>query len=137
MARRSGYNNGELLLARQPHDLNEAKSWLRWFSQHHYTVSIGLMQVNAEMAPQLHVRSEQLLDPCANLRLGAAILISAYTQLAKELGEGYSALDAALSFYNTGDPSAGLRNGYVANVYVHAPSKDAHSLPAHRDDRVR
>ena len=53
--------------------------------------------------------------------IGAAILISAYTALAREMGEGFSALDATLSFYDTGNVTAGLRNGYVANVYAHAP----------------
>jgi type IV secretion system protein VirB1 len=81
------------------------------------------MQVNAEMARQLHVRPEQLFEPCTNLRVGAAILISAYTELAREMGEGFLALDTALSLYNTGDPNAGFRNGYVASVYAHAPPR--------------
>ena len=119
-ARRAGYSDGQLVLKKQPKDQNEAASWLRWLSLHHYTVSIGLMQVNAEMAPKLHVKPEQLLEPCTNLRVGAAILISMYTGLAREIGEGFSALDAALSLYNTGDPTAGYRSGYVEAVYAHA-----------------
>jgi hypothetical protein len=55
------------------------------------------------------------------LRVGASILIAAYSDVAREIGEGYAALDAALSLYNTGTPTAGLRNGYVAEVYAHAP----------------
>jgi type IV secretion system protein VirB1 len=119
-ARRAGYGNGELALERQPKDRSQAKFWLRWLAVHHYTVSIGLMQVNAEMAPRFHLQSEQLLEPCTNIRVGAAILISAYTKLAYEIGEGFEALDAALSLYNAGDATAGFRNGYVANVYAHA-----------------
>ena len=79
------------------------------------------MQVNAEMAPRFHVQPEQLFEPCMNMRIGAAILISAYTALAREMGDGFSALDATLSVYNTGNATAGFRNGYVANVYAHAP----------------
>jgi type IV secretion system protein VirB1 len=119
-ARHLVHGDGELFLAKQPKDRQEAKSWLRWLKLHRYGVSIGLMQVNAEMAPQLHLQSEQLLEPCTNLRVGTAILISVYTALAHELGEGFTALDVALSFYNTGDSTAGFRNGYVANVYAHA-----------------
>jgi type IV secretion system protein VirB1 len=119
-ARRAGYADGEVTLSKQPKDRTQAKSWLHWLAVHHYTVSIGVMQVNAEMAPRFHLQSEQLLEPCTNLRVGAAILISAYTQLAYEIGEGFEALDAALSFYNAGDATGGLRNGYVANVYAHA-----------------
>ena len=112
-----------LFLAKQPRDQKQALSWRRRFSLHRYTVSIGLMQVNADMAPQLQVRQEQLLEPCTNVRVGATILTAVYTQLAREMGEGFSALDVALSFYNTGDSSAGLRNGYVASVYAHAPRR--------------
>jgi type IV secretion system protein VirB1 len=122
-ARRAGYTDGQLTLRRQPKDSSEAESWLHWFTLHHYTVSIGLMQVNAEMAPQFNVKPEQLLEPCTNLRVAARILISLYTDLARELGEGFSALDAALSIYNSGDSITGFRNGYVANVYAHAPRR--------------
>ncbi len=119
-ARRAGYGNGQLVLTKQPKDREEAKYWLHWFLLRHHTVSIGLMQVNSEMAPQFHVKPEQLLEPCTNLRVGAAILISLYTDLAREMGEGFPALDAALSFYNSGNPITGFRNGYVENVYAHA-----------------
>lgn len=122
-ARRAGYSDGQLVLARQPKDRKEAMYWLHWFVSHRYTVSIGLMQVNTEIAPLFHVKPEQLLEPCMNLRIGADILISAYTDLARQMGEGFSALDAALSFYNTGDSRSGFRNGYVANVYAHAPRR--------------
>jgi type IV secretion system protein VirB1 len=124
-ARRTGHADGELVLTKQPKDRTEANSWLHWFKLHHYTVSIGLMQVNAEMAPQFHVKPDQLLEPCTNLRIGAAILISLYTDLARGIGEGFSALDAALSLYNTGDPTAGFRNGYVAAVYAHVPRRSS------------
>jgi type IV secretion system protein VirB1 len=120
-ARRVAYRDGELVLTKQPKDRREAMSWLHWFAFHQYSVSIGLMQVNAETAARLRVNADQLLEPCTNLRIGATILISAYSKIAREIGEGFSALDAALSSYNTGNPTAGFRNGYVANVYAHAP----------------
>jgi type IV secretion system protein VirB1 len=78
------------------------------------------MQVNVETAARFRVKAEQLLEPCTNLRIGATILISSYSKVASEIGEGFTALDAALSIYNTGDSTAGFRNGYVANVYAHA-----------------
>jgi type IV secretion system protein VirB1 len=119
-ARRAGQADAELVLERQPKDAKEAKAWLGWFARHRYTVSIGLMQVNAETAPGFRIKPEQLLEPCTNLRVGAAILISAYTKFAYEIGEGFEALDAALSLYNAGDSTTGFRNGYVATVYAHA-----------------
>ncbi len=81
------------------------------------------MQVNAEMALQFHVKPDQLLEPCTNLRIGSAILISVHTDLAREIGEGFSALDAALSCYNSGNPITGSRNGYVKSIYAHAPRR--------------
>ena len=120
-ARRAGYVGGELVLTKQPKDRTQAKFWLRWFAVHQYTVSIGLMQVNAETASRLGVKPEQLLEPCTNLKVATSILIAAYSTVAREIGEGFTALDAALSIYNTGDPTTGFRNGYVANVYAHKP----------------
>lgn len=61
-----------------------------------------------------------LNDVRLNLRVAAAVLIRFYTQSAREMGEGFSALDVALSLYNTGDPGTGFQNGYVANVYAHS-----------------
>jgi type IV secretion system protein VirB1 len=119
-ARLAGHPDGELILEKQPKNLQEAKSWLHWLSAHRYAVSVGLMQVNVETARQFHVKPDQLLDSCTNLRIATAILIRLYTESAREMGEGFSALDVALSLYNTGDPDAGFQNGYVANVYAHA-----------------
>jgi type IV secretion system protein VirB1 len=124
-ALRAGYSDGQLVLAKQPKDRNEAVYWLHWFESHRYTVSVGLMQVNSEMAPRFHLKPEQLLEPCTNLHVGAAILISAYTDMAHLVGEGFSALDAALSLYNTGNATAGFHNGYVATVYAHAPRRSS------------
>ena len=118
-AARVAGEDGELILAKQPKNLKEAKSWLHWLSVHRYTVSVGLMQVNVETARQFHLKPDQLLDSCTNLRVATAILIRLYTESAREMGEGFSALDVALSLYNTGDPSTGFQNGYVANVYAH------------------
>jgi type IV secretion system protein VirB1 len=124
-AKDAGYRDAEIILSRQPQNKMEAARWIRWLAAHHLTVSIGLMQVNVEMASRFSVSGEQLLDPCTNLRVGAAILIAAYSDLARDMGEGFAALDAALSFYNTGNSIAGFRNGYVANVYAHAPRRSA------------
>ncbi len=120
-ARRAGYSDGQLVLTRQPKDRKEATYWLHWFLLRRFTVSIGLMQVNSEMAPRFHLKPDQLLDPCTNVQVAAAILISVYTDMAYQMGEGFSALDAALSFYNSGNSSIGFRNGYVATVYAPAP----------------
>lgn len=122
-ARRAGYRDGEIILARQPRNRMQAARWVHWLEGHHFTVSVGLMQVNLETSLPLRVGVEQLLDPCTNLRLGASILVTAYSEVARQIGEGFDALDVALSIYNSGSPTGGFRNGYVEDVYLNAPKR--------------
>lgn len=134
-ANRAGYTDGELVLSKQPRSRMEATRWLRWLALHHFSVSIGLMQVNAETAARFGVSPETLLEPCTNLTVGARILVAAYSERAREMGEGFAALDAALSLYNTGSPTAGLRNGYVADIYAHAADANDRPIPEPRARR--
>ena len=82
-----------------------------------YSVDIGLMQVNSRNLAALGMTVERVLDPCTNVRSGAAILAADYAEAARRYGEGQAALQAALSAYNTGDFSRGFGNGYVARYY--------------------
>lgn len=84
---------------------------------HGFSVDLGLMQVNSRNLPALGYTIEQVLDPCTNLAAGGRILAADYADAARRMGEGQPALRAALSAYNTGDFSAGIRNGYVARYY--------------------
>ena len=122
LARRQGWNRATITLERQPTSLEEAIAWTKWLLGQGITVSIGLLQVNSEHAAHLHLTAEQLFDPCTNLRSGAALLSATYTTTARIQGEGFAALDSALSYYNTGSPTAGLANGYVQQVKRHAKS---------------
>jgi type IV secretion system protein VirB1 len=119
-ARRQGWNRGTITLERQPASLEEAIAWTKWLFAKGITVSIGLLQVNSEQAALLHLTTEQLFDPCTNLHSGAALLSTTYAETARIHGEGFAALDFALSYYNTGSPTAGLTNGYVQQVKTHA-----------------
>jgi len=76
-----------------------------------YSVDLGLMQINSRHLTQLHLTVAQAFEPCTNLKAGAKILQEAYQQAAGVFGPGQRALQAALSTYNTGDPSRGLANG--------------------------
>ncbi len=120
LARRQGWNRGTITLERQPASLEEAIAWTKWLFAQGISVSIGLLQVNSEQAALLHVTPEQLFDPCTNLRSGAALLSATYAATARIHGEGFAALNSALSYYNTGSPTAGLTNGYVQQVKTHA-----------------
>jgi type IV secretion system protein VirB1 len=120
LARLQGWNRGSITLERQPTSLEEAIAWTKWLLAQGITVSIGLLQVNSEHAALLHLTPEQLFDPCTNLRSGAALLSATYAATARIHGEGLAALDSALSYYNTGSPTAGLTNGYVKQVKTKA-----------------
>jgi type IV secretion system protein VirB1 len=82
-----------------------------------YSVDLGLMQVNSGNLEALGVTIDQVLDPCTNIRSGAAILTADYAKAARTRGDGQRALQAALSAYNTGNFYRGLANGYVARYY--------------------
>lgn len=79
-----------------------------------YSVDLGLMQVNSRNLAALRTSIAEVLDPCANIRNGAAILTADYAAAARARGDGQAALLAALSAYNTGDFERGFGNGYVA-----------------------
>src|SRR5260370_11140802 len=116
LARRQGWNRATITLERQPASLEEAVACTKWLLAQGITVSIGLLQVNSEHAAHLHLTAEQLLDPCTNLRSGAALLSATYTTTARMQGEGFAALDSVLSYYNTGSPTARMTNAYVQQV---------------------
>jgi type IV secretion system protein VirB1 len=82
-----------------------------------YSVDLGLMQVNSRNLVALGTTVERVLDPCTNVRDGAAILTADYAQAARSRGDGQPALQAALSAYNTGSFYRGFANGYVARYY--------------------
>lgn len=112
-------------------DIDEATRTAETFIAHGYSVDLGLMQVNSRNLPALGLTVAQVLEPCANIKAGGAILAANYRQAAQTLGEGQVALQAALSAYNTGDFARGFANGYVARYYGPAvPALASPALPA-------
>jgi type IV secretion system protein VirB1 len=115
-ALRFGYSSGTVRLQRQPQSLAEATGWIRWFRANHLTISIGLMQVNVEELPFIHLTDEDLLDPCRNLQAGWQIFQGHYARAEQQFGRGQKALRAAISAYNSGSFRLGFENGYVGKV---------------------
>jgi type IV secretion system protein VirB1 len=112
----NGYREAGVFLARQPRTLIQARTWAHYLLRNGFTVSIGLLQVNAEHTRGLGLTLDQLFDTCTNLKIGAHILSLLYQEAAKSLGEGQPALLQALSAYNSGSPVVGFDSGYVGNV---------------------
>jgi type IV secretion system protein VirB1 len=115
-AREHGLQDGGILLARQPRTLPEARAWTHYLLGTGRSVSIGLFQINSEHAGRLGLTTDQLFDPCTNIKAGARLLKAYYRQAAAVVGEGQQALQYALSGYNSGFPLVGFTNGYVDSV---------------------
>lgn len=112
--------NGNVRLKSQPRTAAEAAGWSQWLIEHHYSVDMGLMQINSRNLPRLKLTPAEVFDPCRNIEAGAAILQSDYQRAAKTHGPGHKALLLAISSYNTGSFERGFRNGYVEKVVKHS-----------------
>jgi type IV secretion system protein VirB1 len=78
----------------------------------------------------LGVTAENMLDGCNNLRASAVVLTGCYERASKTMGEGQKALRHALSCYNTGSPTKGIENGYVAKVESQMLTNQQITIPA-------
>lgn len=83
-------------------------------------IDLGLAQINVRNLPRLGLSLEGAFDPCRNLAASARVLREGYAAGMARHGPGQGALRTALSYYNTGHPQRGFRNGYVARVLAHA-----------------
>ena len=83
-------------------------------------LDLGLAQINARNLTGLGLTVRAAFDPCRNLAGAARILTAGYLAAQRSAPGAQTALRAALSAYNTGDPVRGLRNGYVTKVQAAA-----------------
>jgi type IV secretion system protein VirB1 len=91
-----------------PHTRNEAVLILRRALRAEGSVDIGLMQINSQWIERLHIAPEWLLDPCFNVRIGAAILASNFVASARPGRTLIETLAAALSRFNSGSERGAL-----------------------------
>ena len=73
----------------------------------HHSVDVGIAQVNSGNFAAFHVDAAAMLESCANLRVGSAILANAYHAAALRFPDRSQALVHALMAYNTGSIYAG------------------------------
>jgi type IV secretion system protein VirB1 len=79
-------------------------------------LDLGLGQINIRNLAPLGLSIEDAFDPCRNLHAAAHVLTAGYRRGVAEAGPGQRALRIAFSVYNTGHPTRGFANGYVARV---------------------
>lgn len=128
--------------ARQPPAPTSAASaaaTARRFIAAGYSVDLGLGQINSRNMRWLGLTWNTVFDPCTNIAALGVVLTANYTS-AKPGRDPQTALRVALSMYNTGSPTRGFRNGYVARVVGNADIADttpAFSLAAVKSAEVR
>lgn len=83
-------------------------------------IDLGVSQINSRNLGWLGLTVPAAFDPCRNLAASAKIIATGYDRASSMPGNEQTALHTALSYYNTGDPRRGYRNGYVARVLVAA-----------------
>lgn len=81
------------------------------------SIDVGLGQINSKNFRLLGLTVKAAFDPCQNIAAAARLLRESYARLLSTGRGPRSALDAAISEYNTGNAAAGIANGYVAAVH--------------------
>lgn len=112
--------NGGRRLVRQPESVDEAVATAKWLIANGYSIDVGLGQVNSANLRKTGLSIEEAFDPCKNLAASATILHANYLEASRRTSSPQSALDAALSAYNTGNFVKGVSNGYVQRVHGNA-----------------
>ena len=117
--------NGEPDVQVRASTIAEASAAVRALVKQGRSVDLGLGQINSRNLNRLGLTIEAAFDPCRNLAAAGAILAAAYAQARPHRTDDQAGLRAALSIYNTGDATRGLRNGYVARVLNAVPQVGA------------
>jgi len=98
-------------------DVNSSVAACEAFTEHNYTVDVGLMAINSNNLSRFNLTMEEGFDVCTNIKYGTIIF---HENLSRALKGGHNSDDAkkiALSFYNTGSSVRGMENGYVDRVW--------------------
>jgi type IV secretion system protein VirB1 len=124
--------NHAAALARPPQSRPEAVVVARRLLAAGGNLDLGLAQINSRNLARLGLTLEDAFDPCRNLAAAGRLLRADYHLALTATVAPQAALRAALSLYNTGDQTRGVRNGYVTRVAAAAgrPSRTARPVPA-------
>ncbi|MCR5876637.1 lytic transglycosylase domain-containing protein [Phenylobacterium sp. J426] len=125
-----GVNGPERGARRSARSLEEAVATASALIAAGRNVDLGLGQINVRNLARLGLSVRAAFDPCRNLAAAAQVLAEGYARGVTRYGNGQAALQVALSYYNTGDASQGLANGYVARVLAAAGATASPSRPA-------
>lgn len=107
----------------QPATVDQAVALAETYIAQGHSVDLGLAQINHRNLPSMGLTVRDVLaEPCRNLAAGAAILSACYDRAVRGgAPAGDAALIGALSCYNSGSMTFGVRSGYVARYGVVPP----------------
>lgn len=104
----------------RPGNREEAIAAVRKLIDEGVNFDVGYGQINVRNWKWLGVTAETIFDPCVNLASAQRVLVDCYRRAASLHGPGQTALYASFSCYNTGNLTAGFKNGYVGRVIAGA-----------------
>ncbi|EJF84444.1 lytic transglycosylase domain-containing protein [Candidatus Bartonella washoeensis] len=110
-----GLHNNQKL-SYQPSTFKEAIATAEQLKKNGHNFDIGLGQINIKNLEWLGMSLSDLFDPCKNLKAVQAVLTHCYERAMSKYKSEQTALQAALSCYNTGNFKSGFTNAYVQKV---------------------
>lgn len=115
---------------KQPRTKEEAIDLANYYLSLGHSVDLGLMQINTSNLKAYGVTIEEMFTPCKNIQVGSKILHESYQRALKINPEPGAALQIALSYYNTGSPHRGFRNGYVKKYINSSITRRVRAAPS-------
>ncbi len=123
-------HDGQSHQALFPTTKSEAVAMARRLIAEGVRIDAGLAQINSKNWNSLGLTPETVFDPCTNLRAGERVILDGY------ISAPYT-VDAAISRYNTGDATRGVRNGYVDRVKAWMPKSAPNRQYEAQDGPIR
>lgn len=105
----------------QPKNINEAQLIMQKLIDDKINFDIGLGQINVNNLNWLGLTKENIFDSCANLLAVEKVFVSCLKK--SNSSNHQEKINHALSCYNTGSISKGLKNGYVKKVLSQIKNK--------------
>jgi len=109
-------------LEHQPKSKPQAIATAKALQKAGWDFDLGLAQINVRSLERLGVTVSSAFDPCANLRLMQRLLGDCFARAKRWDGNEQTALQKALSCYNTGSLKNGFALGYVGRALQAARS---------------
>ncbi|WP_336287511.1 MULTISPECIES: lytic transglycosylase domain-containing protein [unclassified Bartonella] len=115
--------NGNHKLSHQPSTFEEAVTTAEKLKQDGHNFDIGLGQINVKNLEWLDMSLSDLFDPCKNLKAVQMVLTHCYERAVSKYDSEQTALQAALSCYNTRDFEHDFTSAYVKKGTLSAEMK--------------